>query len=223
MNRLKTFLHLLKSSPTDSMALSRLEQLNAMIESHPDSASAYYQRGILLAGDYMLPAQVHGRSEQNDVPQAIDDFNTAIDLDPSLVDAYYQLANLYFALSIDDRTAQELLEKALNLAPNNIDCLLLYADLICCEGVNAYAIEILDRVISEDPSAKHFFYKARTLMDNGEIAWNADNFVQGGNLFQAAIEIFQQVTLMEDNDLYFPEAQEYINHCQHVLSSHVCH
>ncbi|EGU29586.1 hypothetical protein VII00023_09249 [Vibrio ichthyoenteri ATCC 700023] len=219
MNRLKNFLNLLKTSPDDT----RLEQLNAQIESQPNLASAYYQRGILLAGEYMLPVMHHSRNEQNDVPQAIADFNHAIELDPNLVDAYYQLANLYFALDIDDHTAQELLEAALNLAPNNIDCLLLYADLICCEGVNAYAIEILDRVIGEDPSAKHFFYKARTLMDNGEIAWNGDNFAQGGSLFQAAIEIFQQVMIMEDSEQYQPEAHEYINHCQQVLANHVYH
>lgn len=223
MNRLKTFLSGLKSSPSSSAASSRLEQLNALIDSHPESANAYYQRGILLAGEYIAPSERHGRYEESDIPQAIADFNQAIELDPSFVNAYYQQANLYFALDIDDSTAEHLLETALNIDPNNIDCLLLYADLICCEGVNAYAIEILDRVIASEPTAKHFFYKARTLMDNGEIAWNADNFEQGESLFQAAIEIFQQVTTMDDNEDYLPEADEYINHCLCVLSSHVYH
>ncbi|KII79813.1 hypothetical protein PL18_07755 [Vibrio renipiscarius] len=194
------------------------------MESNPFSAYGYYQRGVYVAGPHILENE--GRlmeEEEIDTQQALADFNKAIELNPNFIKAYYHLATLYFSLDIDDTAAQELLEHALSIEPNNVECLLLYADLVSYEGVPQHALEIMDRVIEAEPSAKHLFFKARTLVDSGEAEWSLENFAQGGSLYQAAIEVFQQVVQMEDNDEFLPDSHEYIDYCRHMIKSHVCH
>ena len=59
-----------------------IEDLNRAIAINPDSADAYYDRGILL-------------EKQGNVPQAISDFTQTIKINPQDVDAYYSRGNAY--------------------------------------------------------------------------------------------------------------------------------
>ncbi len=223
MNRLQTFLKNLKSSNGHLDRASELEHLNAQIEANPNSANAYFQRGVFFGRGNIESIERYGHYTEEHSSQALCDYRKAIELDSHFIKAYFHQASLLFALDMDDSTAEDIIEQALSIAPSNVECLLLYADIVCCDGVNPHAIEILDRVIATAPCAKHFFYKARALMDCGEMDWFLDNIVQGTTYLKAAISIFEQVLLMDDNGECLDETIEYIEQCYYLLDSHIYH
>lgn len=97
----------LTPSKPETLHGKSIADLNKQIEQHPNSADAYFQRGVF---HYI-------REERNN---AVDDFTTALELDPKFAEAYPYRAEMYLLLSQPDKALADI-DKAIALFPTWCD------------------------------------------------------------------------------------------------------
>ncbi|PSU50118.1 hypothetical protein C9J12_05075 [Photobacterium frigidiphilum] len=196
------------------MNKSKVKYLTAFIDETPDSFQSYYQRGVLYGGKYIESDECCGSNDVENVHEAIKDFEKVIELSPDFANAYFHKACLYFALDIDDEEACELIEHALGIEPNNVDFLIKHSEIITYHGENAHiAIEIMDKVISIQPSLLAFYLKGLHLMSDAEYDVFVGNVDNGYLSYEKAIEMFNMVIAMDGSSEYKQKASEFIDEC----------
>lgn len=183
------------------MSRSSIEQLTAEIQQNPSNVEAFYQRGILLAGNYIAN---HERADDEDAPdyrQAIQDFEKVIELTPDDSAAYYHKACIYFALDLDDDEAESLLRSALALDKENTDYLKKFAEVITYHGENAHlAAAIMKKVIESEPAPGNYFSLGNYLKSCAEYDEMLCDLDAARSNYQEAIDSYEKSGLLADSD-----------------------
>ncbi|MCK4499084.1 tetratricopeptide repeat protein, partial [Candidatus Babeliales bacterium] len=94
--------------------------------------------------------------DMEDVDQALQLLNRAIELDPNNVEALFWLAKSYFHCVFDDEKTKEILEKALKLDPKAAACHDLLADVLSHLGESREkSIYHLRKAVEAEPTWIH--------------------------------------------------------------------
>jgi len=100
--------------------------------------------------------------------KALVEFNTALSLDPNLVEAYVVRARLYMYEGRPDKANADML-KAQQLAPEDRAVMLLPGDIASLNGDHLEALAIYNRVIEIYPDyARAYFVRSLTYLDLGD-------------------------------------------------------
>jgi len=117
-----------------------------------------FVRAIAVTEDNFLAHNNLGNAymAQGRVDEAIDQFETAIEVQPNYADAYYNLARAYEQRQRIDEAVQAY-ETALSLKPDDADTLINYAMIMADRGALHNAADMLQRAIALAPSASNAY------------------------------------------------------------------
>ncbi|MFO8053684.1 MAG: tetratricopeptide repeat protein [Bacteroidales bacterium] len=141
----------------DTIAQSKIEQLNKKIENQPDNADLYHQR-----------AQYYLNREQ--LNKSFRDINEALERDGNNPDYLLTLSDIYFSMDQFTKTEQTL-NNILIEHPDNIDALIKMAKLFLYKDEHRKAFGFLNRALEVDPEDHRvFFISGLTYKDHGELS-----------------------------------------------------
>lgn len=221
---LKGRFHVLKLTlPDIRRGISYFEQA---IEADPNYALAY----VGLADAYRSMF-AHDINPNEFLPQAKAAAHKAIEIDPTLADAFAQLGYIVFWHDWDWKTAENHFRRALELDPNNADAYLFYGHLLSNTGRHAESIAMAERARELDPlnlrtnalEGQFRFYaghhdeainslqKTLELEPNYGLArFNLSNcYIEKGKLAEAGEEI-QRIKLITGNNAHLTMLEGYI-------------
>ncbi|WP_253817462.1 tetratricopeptide repeat protein [Vibrio coralliilyticus] len=171
----------------------KIQALSLRILAEPNHYQHYYQRGIIHGGVHIQSNERLDSDYLGDYSQAIEDFDRVIELQPNMAHAYYHKACIYFDLDLDDDEAESLLERALDLEPNNPCYLIKYAEVITYHGENGdVAAELLEKVLVQEHSASNCMLSGHYLLQHASYECLVGNESQALKLYQKAMERLQQ-------------------------------
>lgn len=119
--------------------------------------------------------------QKGDLDRAVGSFQTAVENDPDLVDAWINLGQLY--VEKDSKLAKYFFENAVKVAPNNIAALHAHAEYLHFSDQRAEAIESYRKINIIDPSYEE------SLFNTGIIYLEMDSLIQAKNHFNMAVEV----------------------------------
>lgn len=175
----------------------RLELLDAKIKKHPKDAELYYQRGTVLLG-------------LKRVKPAIADFKKACELDKDEPRYFTALGDAYFS-SGDAGESYKALEKALQIAPDNMEALLKMSEITFYSKDYDRAMETLNKVTEKDPNNKTaFFMKGFIYKENGDTANAVTYFHKLIELYPDYAPAYEEMGVLYANHKNPKLAEEYL-------------
>ncbi len=160
-----------------------IRELEDKIAQSPDSAELYYQRGSAYF-------------ELGNISKAQTDAARAISMDSLQAKYYSLLAKIYFEKEEFTRAVQ-VLEKAHQLLPDDIDLMLHAARYYYVIGEGQRSITLLDSVLMKNVfNPQAYFYKGMIFKEIGDTAKAISNFQTAAEQDPKVYEAYMQLGLM---------------------------
>lgn len=144
-------------------SLPEIDQLNRLLEEHPNEGDLWFQRGALYY-------------EMSKYKEAISDLQKAIELDSSDLEARHLLADAYLD-NLQSREALQTMEHAAESFSDRIPTLLKLSEFQLILKRYDEAMTTLNRIQESDPmNPEAFFMKGMVLKENGDTAQAIQQF-----------------------------------------------
>lgn len=125
-----------------------LKTINHILEKDPQNADGYFMLGMVL-------------KETGDTLRAINGFQTAVEIEPEMVDAWINLGQLH--AKIKGNLAGQFFDNAIKIAPENQQALHAKADYLADKGDFSGAIELFKKINISDPQYEEGYFNAALL------------------------------------------------------------
>jgi DNA-binding winged helix-turn-helix (wHTH) protein/TolB-like protein len=131
-------------------SLKALEYYQSAIDKDPNYARAYSSR----SGDFLTLATLGDNREENQ-QKARDTVIKALSLNPNLGEGYTSLADIQASIEWDFPEAEKNYRKAIEIAPNEADTHLGYANFLTSVGRHDEAVKEAERAVQINPVAPY--------------------------------------------------------------------
>ncbi len=145
-----------------------LKTINHILEKDPQNADGYFMLGMVL-------------KETGDTVRAINGFQTAVEIEPEMVDAWINLGQLH--ARIKGKLAGRFFDNAIKVAPDNPQALHAKADYLADQGDFSGAIALFKKINISDPQYEEGYFNA------GLLYMEMDSVDQAYQLFDLTLRV----------------------------------
>lgn len=142
--------------------------IDQILKLDPQNAEAYFMMGLNFR-------------DVGDDARAINSFQTAVEIDPELTDAWVYLGDLFSKK--DNPIALQYYDNAIRLEPENINFLYSKAAYLHSKGELTEAIEMYEDIFKRDPQYADAYYNI------GLVYMELDSVAKASNYFDLAIKM----------------------------------
>lgn len=161
--KLSEFQYILKQYEASLATIDKILRLDAR---QPD---AFFMLGMVL-------------KETGDTTRAINSFQTAVEIEPTLVDAWINLGQLHAA--IDSPLAERYFDNAIQEAPGNVVPIHMKADFLREKGDLTGALALYEQISRIDRQYEEAYFNA------GILYLEMDSVQKAYQLFNIAVEVY---------------------------------
>lgn len=147
-NRIPTLLKLSEFHLIMKMHPESMKMIDRVLRIDPQNAEGFFMSGMNF-------------KEMGDTIRAINSFQSAVELDPDLIDGWISLGKLYATRG--DKVAIQYFDNALRIAPENTTAIHAKADYLRDQNDLIGAIELYKKIVVIDPQYETGFYNAGLL------------------------------------------------------------
>jgi tetratricopeptide (TPR) repeat protein len=211
-----TTLYLEIRRPADGAALAE-----DLLQQNPENLNARKMLGRIYL--QMASGGRQGRTNDDYVKKAIEQFQIITGKDPKDADSWVTLGELY-DVSNNSAEAEKCFQTALKIEPDNEDALTKMAEMYSSRGDNAKATELLKQLAEKNPSDRAYRALAQQLEQQNDFKGAADalkkaleqspdderlqfalaNNLLESNQFDEAIPLYQQLAQENPRESIYP-------------------